>query len=140
MGEKFPHHCSGLFQHLEIIHEAYTSFGGLGWFYYAESFHQKRAIYPQLKMGYERCRPMGEFDYPSKILCRLSKHPLLAVYNLCTEKGTVFLITRISVSGARLVVISTKAPFVPVLILCLGVSKNPLLMHKNIFSQEPAHG
>lgn len=30
--EKHPDRCSGLFQHLEIVLEAYKNFSGLGWF------------------------------------------------------------------------------------------------------------
>ena len=41
LDEKFPDKCSGLFQHLENILEAYRNFGGFGWYNYDESFRQK---------------------------------------------------------------------------------------------------
>ena len=36
---------------MEIILEAYKSFGGFGWFAYDESFRQKLAVYPSLQWG-----------------------------------------------------------------------------------------
>lgn len=51
MGEKFPEKCSGLFQHLEHILEAYRNVGGFGWFNYDETFRQKMAVYKTLKWG-----------------------------------------------------------------------------------------
>ena len=51
LGEKFPEKCSGLFQHLEHILEAYRNFGGFGWYNYDESFRQKLAVYKNLRWG-----------------------------------------------------------------------------------------
>lgn len=39
------------FQHLKHIIEAYRNFGGFGWYSYDESFRQKMAVYPNLKLG-----------------------------------------------------------------------------------------
>lgn len=49
--EKRPELCGGLFQNLDHILEAYTNFGGLGWYFYDESFCQKLAIHPSLQWG-----------------------------------------------------------------------------------------
>lgn len=76
MGEKFPERCSGLFQHLEIILEAYKNFGGLGWFYYDESFRQKLAVYPSLKWGMKDVGLWLNLIIPQKPLP--SKQPLPA--------------------------------------------------------------
>lgn len=38
MGEKCPDLCSGLFQHIEIILEAYKNFPGFSWFIYDKAF------------------------------------------------------------------------------------------------------
>lgn len=51
LGEKFPSKCRGLFQHLDIILEAYRNFGGMVWFNYDENFRQKLSIHPTLKWG-----------------------------------------------------------------------------------------
>ena len=51
LGEKHPEQCGGLFQHVDHVLEAYKSFGGLGWFYYDESYRQKLAIHPALRWG-----------------------------------------------------------------------------------------
>ncbi|XP_077306286.1 uncharacterized protein LOC143925697 [Lithobates pipiens] len=51
MGEKFPEKCSGLFQHLDIVAEAFRHFGGISWFHYDENFRQKLAVHPSLRWG-----------------------------------------------------------------------------------------
>lgn len=51
LAEKHPGLCGGLFQHVDHILEAYKNFGGLGWFYYDESFRQKLSIHPMLSWG-----------------------------------------------------------------------------------------
>lgn len=51
LAEKKPELCGGVFQHLEQVLEAYRNFGGMGWFQYDESFWQKLAIHPTLKLG-----------------------------------------------------------------------------------------
>lgn len=51
MGERFPGKCSGLFQHLDIIAEAFRHFGGSAWFSYDENFRQKLAVHPSLHWG-----------------------------------------------------------------------------------------
>lgn len=48
LGGKHHKYCSGLFQHMEHVLEAYKSFGGPGWFQYDKSFRQKLSIYPSL--------------------------------------------------------------------------------------------
>lgn len=37
LGEKHLEKCTGLFQHMEHVLEAYNNFGGMGWFCYDES-------------------------------------------------------------------------------------------------------
>lgn len=51
MAGKHPELCGGLFQHLDHVLEAYKNFGGLGWYYYDESFRQKLSIHASLKWG-----------------------------------------------------------------------------------------
>lgn len=51
MGECFPGKCSGLFQHLDIIAEAFRHFGGSAWYTYDENFRQKLAVHPSLHWG-----------------------------------------------------------------------------------------
>lgn len=46
--EQRPALASGLFQHIDIILEAYKHFGGLSWFTYDELFWQKLAVYPHM--------------------------------------------------------------------------------------------
>lgn len=49
--EKFPEKSVGLFQHIDIILEAFKSFGGTAWFQYDESFRQKIAVHSSLHWG-----------------------------------------------------------------------------------------
>ena len=51
LGEKHPEQCGGLFQHLDHVLEAYKNFGGMGWFFYDESYRQKLSIHPSLRWG-----------------------------------------------------------------------------------------
>lgn len=51
MCEKFPFKSVGLFQHLDIILEAYKNLGGSAWFNYDVAFRQKLAVHPSLKWG-----------------------------------------------------------------------------------------
>lgn len=51
VGERFPDKCSGLFQHLDIVAEAYRHFGAIAWFNYDESFRQKLSVHPSLRWG-----------------------------------------------------------------------------------------
>ena len=51
LGERFPEKCSGLFQHVDIIAEAFRHFGGSAWFVYDENFRQKLAVHPSLNWG-----------------------------------------------------------------------------------------
>lgn len=51
MGERFPSKCSGLFQHLDIIAEAFRHFGGYAWYTYDENVRQKLAVPPSLHWG-----------------------------------------------------------------------------------------
>lgn len=49
--ERHPEKITGLFQHLDIILEAYKNFEGTAWFIYDESFRQKLAVHPILQWG-----------------------------------------------------------------------------------------
>lgn len=49
LGEKRSDLCSGLFQHLDNVHEAYRHLGSLVWFHYDESYRQKLAVYLNIK-------------------------------------------------------------------------------------------
>lgn len=51
VGERSPEKCVGMFQHIDIVLEAYKNFGGLGWYFYDESFRQKMSVYSNLKWG-----------------------------------------------------------------------------------------
>ena len=49
--EKFPEKSCLLFQHVDIILEAYRSFSGFAWLTYDEAFRQKLAVQPSLSWG-----------------------------------------------------------------------------------------
>lgn len=49
--EGHPSLSAGLFQHVDIILEAYRNFTGLSWFSYDELFRQKLAVYPNMQWG-----------------------------------------------------------------------------------------
>lgn len=49
--KRFPELSPGLFQHVDVILEAYRSFGGLAWYFYDESFRQKMAVQPSIRWG-----------------------------------------------------------------------------------------
>lgn len=51
LGERHPELCCSLFQHVDIILEAYKNFNGLAWFYYDEAFRQKLSVHKSLKWG-----------------------------------------------------------------------------------------
>lgn len=53
---KYPEKSVGLFQHLDIVLEAYKNFGGISWFTYDESFRQKVSVHPTLRWG---CKDVG---------------------------------------------------------------------------------
>lgn len=67
LGEKHPKYCSGLFQHLEHVLDAYKSFGGLGWYQYDESFRQKLSIYLSLKWSNKDIGLWLNFIAPQKL-------------------------------------------------------------------------
>ncbi|OCT57116.1 hypothetical protein XELAEV_18003994mg [Xenopus laevis] len=49
--EKHPEIAPGLFKHVDMILEAYKSYGGVAWFIYDDRFRQKMAINKMLKWG-----------------------------------------------------------------------------------------
>lgn len=49
--ETRPTLAAGLFQHIDIILEAYKKKSGLSWFNYDELFRQKLAVYPRMQWG-----------------------------------------------------------------------------------------
>lgn len=49
--EKFPNKSPELFQHVEIVLEAYRNFSGYFWFTYDEAFRHKLSIHPTLQWG-----------------------------------------------------------------------------------------
>lgn len=49
MCERIPERSPGLFQHMDVILEAYRNVGGLAWFYYDESFRQKLSVHPSMQ-------------------------------------------------------------------------------------------
>lgn len=49
--EKYPEKSSLLFQHIDIILEAYRGFSGSAWLAYDEAFRQKLAVQPSLQWG-----------------------------------------------------------------------------------------
>lgn len=51
LSEKQPVLCTGLFQHIDIVLEAYKNFGGLSWYSYDALFRHKLAVHPHLKWG-----------------------------------------------------------------------------------------
>ncbi|OCT70393.1 hypothetical protein XELAEV_18037311mg [Xenopus laevis] len=51
LGEKFPEKCTGLFQHVDILLEAYKNFAGMAWFNYDDVFRQKLAVHRGLRWG-----------------------------------------------------------------------------------------
>lgn len=67
--EKFPEKSAGLFQHLDIVLEAFRNFGGSAWYNYDEAFHQIGTSY--LKMGSKGCWPLAQpFSTPKISLCQ----------------------------------------------------------------------
>lgn len=66
VGEKFLEKCSGLFQHVEIVLEAYRHFDGLGWFFYDELFPQKLSVYPNLRWGMKDVGLLLNLTLPQK--------------------------------------------------------------------------
>ncbi|OCT78884.1 hypothetical protein XELAEV_18029974mg [Xenopus laevis] len=49
--EKFPNLGPGLFKHLDIILEAYRSYGGVAWFLYDDRVRQKMAVHKSMLWG-----------------------------------------------------------------------------------------
>lgn len=49
--EQRPSLAVGLFQHVDIILEAYRNFSGMSWFTYNEPFCQKLAVFPHMSLG-----------------------------------------------------------------------------------------
>lgn len=51
MSERSPEKCSGMFQHVDVLLEAYKYFSDFGWFSYDDNFCQKLSVFPLLKWG-----------------------------------------------------------------------------------------
>ncbi|OCT55683.1 hypothetical protein XELAEV_18000143mg, partial [Xenopus laevis] len=49
--QKHPEYGPGLFKHVDIILEAYKSYGGIAWYIYDDRFRQKMAIHGSLTWG-----------------------------------------------------------------------------------------
>ncbi|CAJ0928568.1 unnamed protein product [Ranitomeya imitator] len=103
VGEKSPHLCSKLFQHVDIILEAYQNFGGFAWLNLYEAFRQKLAvvrkkIYGELVLGLLlppfpnfRISPLGVVPKKEAGSFRLIHHlsyPLGASLNDEVDKAT----------------------------------------------------
>lgn len=88
LAEKHPGLCGGLFQHVDHILEAYKNFGGLGWFYYDESFRQKLSIHPMLSWGMKDVELWLNLIPAQKQLA--SKPPTVNASHTAFRKGCCF--------------------------------------------------
>lgn len=96
MGKQHPDLCSGLFQHVKIILEAYKNFPGLSWFFYDKSFRQKISIHQSLKWGMKDVDLWQNLLLPQKQLSQL--YLLLDFF----VNDYVFILMRVNVNGCSL--------------------------------------
>lgn len=88
--EKFPTASTGLFQHMDIILEAYRNFGDYFWFNYDEAFRHKLSIHPTLQWGVKDVGLWLNLFLPPRPVPPCPSTVSSSAYNTPYKKGICF--------------------------------------------------